>query len=157
MTNRYKPWPVGTYDLYQKILKHQNTIEAMVKVCIQEGVEEKNKEIIKRLSRLIYIRAGQVQACCKEILSHLPEKRTGRGPKWYTTTLDIQAKAMSISDLIGDINQALRGNELIYIGSLLKCINTETDGIGKLLQEAPNTGNLEIWEEALDEAFKGDL
>jgi hypothetical protein len=152
---RYQAWPEGSLGAYQAILKRQELITAMAKVCLQEGIEGKNKDLINRLSRLIYVRAGEIQAACKEITRLLPGDRTGRVPKWYSLTLDIQAGAMEISgDVTEKIHPALKSNRMIYIGSVLKCIKTQADNIGALLEALPHgEGGLEVYREAVEEAL----
>jgi hypothetical protein len=155
MPKPLKAWPVEAYNPYREIIKRQSVIAAMVDVSIREGVNEHNKHVVSRLAPIIYRRAREIQGYCQDICSLLEQDRQGRYPRWFTTTLDIHARAMVISELIeSEVNPALRRNELIYIGSILKCLKVETEAIKKYLEQNPYRPGLEIWEDAIEEALK---
>lgn len=150
-----KPWPAEAYSSYREIIKRQSVIAAMVDISIREGVNEHNKHVVSRLAPIIYRRAREIQGYCQDICGLLEEARRGRLPRWFVVTMDIHARAMAISELIEEkINPALRRNELIYIGSILKCLKVEIEGIRKHLEQNPYRPGLEIWEETITEALK---
>jgi hypothetical protein len=149
-----KPWPSGVYSQYLAVAKRQDVILAMAEVSLREGAEEQNKEVIRRMVPLILTRAREIIECCKQIAELLPEDRKGRYPRWYTVTLDIQARAMNIADRANEIvKKNLQRNEIVYIGSVLRVILAETNEIKALLEANPYKPGLEIWEDVLKEAF----
>lgn len=157
------PWPTGTWGPYQEIARRLPKLEAMVMTC-QEGSQEHNKELVRRLLRLIYDRSRRIEESCKEIAKMLPGSRKGREPKWYQITLDIQANILDIISLVEEINGALRSGEFIYTDKLLECIKLKVDQIGKLLEEHPHAGSSKpdkpgpdpvVWGEAVDKALNG--
>lgn len=155
MPKPFKPWPVEAYGPYREIIKRQSVIASMVDISIREGVNEFNKHVVSRLAPIIYRRAREIQGYCQDICSLLEQDRRGRLPRWFNATMDIHARAMAISQLIEDeVNPALKRNELIYIGSILKCLKVEAEAIKKHLQENPYRPGLEIWEDAVKEALK---
>ncbi|MGH7274014.1 MAG: hypothetical protein ACREIQ_06150 [Nitrospiria bacterium] len=122
----------------------------MILTCLEEGVREKNKELVKRLIRLIYIRAGEIQELATQIAGLLPESRTGRQPKWFTVAMDISANAMTINGLVREVQNVLQTNEFIYIQALLKSMLAEINKIKNLLDQHPNQDKLEIYREVID-------
>src|SRR5262245_58291554 len=93
-----KPWPSNAYRQYLDIAKRQDVITSMADVSLREGIEEQGKEVIRRLVPLIQVRANEIIERCKAILEMLPEDRKGRYPRWYTVTLDIQTRAITIAE-----------------------------------------------------------
>ena len=146
---KLKPWPVDSVDHYQVIAQRRIRLEAIITTCLQEGCRERNKELLRRLNRLVYMRAREIQNAANSIATLLPANQ-GRPPKWFTVTLDISAAAMSIIELAGEIDQALKTNEFIYIESLLKCAAGKLRRIEALLNQHPNQC-LEVWREAVEE------
>lgn len=149
-----RPWPAGAYRPYLDIAKRQDVIVDMANVSLREGVGEQNKEVIKRLAPIILTRANEIIGYCKEIAELLPEDRKGRYPRWYTATLDIEARAENIVDKANEIiKRCLLRNEIVYIGSILRVILAEANEIKTLLEANPYKLGLEIWEDVLKEAF----
>ena len=152
---RYKAWPVEAREPHSEIVKRQSVIASMVDISIQEGIKGHNKEIVKRLAPLIHQRAREMQDYCGVILVMLDEEKTGRPPKWYTIIQDIQHKALGIAELAEkEIAPALRRNEMVYIGSVLRCLKVEIQSVKRLLEENPYRPGLEVWEDVVREALK---
>jgi hypothetical protein len=152
------PWPASTWGPYQDIARRLPKLEAMILTC-QEGSQERNKELLRRLLRLVYDRSRRIEESCKEIIGQLPKKRSGREPKWYQLTMDTQANILDIISLVEETNGALRAGEFIYIDKLLECIKLKIDQISKLLEEHPHAGSGSpdpvVWGEAVDKALNG--
>lgn len=155
--NYYKAWPVEAGSPYQEIVKAQNLILMMVEDTLKEGVievggvTEFNAYVFQQMIPHIKRRAAGIQEHCKAISSLLEEERRGRLPKWYTTILDIHAKAMSIIQLLEEeAGPALERNEMIYLKSIFKCIRAEAKDIKAMLDINPYRPGLEAWEEAAD-------
>lgn len=149
------PWPEASLLPYQEISRRLPKLDAIILTC-QEGSQERNKELLRRLLRLAYDRSRRIEESCLEITRLLPRVRKGREPKWYQITLDIQALVQDIISLCEDINQALKSNEFIYIDTLLKCIKAKVDQMNRLLAQHPHAGggtDLAIWEETINKAL----
>lgn len=151
------PWPETTWLPYQELTSRLPKLEAVILTC-QEGSQERNKELLRRLLRMVYDRSRRIEDSCIEIAKLLPKVRTGREPKWYQITLDIKALILDIISLTEEINHSLRSNEFIYIDTLLKCMKGKVDRIKRLLEEHPHMGpeklpDLTVWEKTVSEAL----
>lgn len=159
--NYYKPWPHEAGTPYRELVKEQDLILRMIKDSLKEGVIEAsgvtefNPFVFERMIPRIIKRAEKIQVECRDIASLLEDDRRGRLPKWYTTALDIHAKAMTIIQLLEEeALPALARNELPYIKKIFLCLENETKGIKKMLDINPWRPGLEVWGEMAEKVRK---
>jgi hypothetical protein len=159
--NYYKAWPLEAGIPYQEIVKAQTRMLSIVEDTLKEGivkvggVTEFNAFVFERLIPHLERRTKKIQEQCRVLTSLLEEERRGRLPKWYTTALDIHAKAMSILQLLEEeALPALERNEMIYLESIFKCIRAEVKEIKAMLDINPYRPGLEVWEETVEQAVR---
>ena len=150
MTN----WPDKTIPACRKIRHKQEAVAAMIRICLDEGVEGQNFALISDLAPIAHRRCMEIMALCREILSHIPEGRRGRYPKWITTTMDISALADLISRHCEAINQARRQNLYITVARHLEQASREAEAIKANLDALP-CDDIEI-PHVFKEAFADD-
>lgn len=159
--NYYKAWPEEAGYPYQEIVKAQRRLLMIVEDTLKEGVTgsggitEFNAFVFQRMIPHILKQSARIQEHCRDISSLLEEVRRGRLPKWYTTTLDIHAKAMSITQLVEEeAIPALERNEMFYMRSIFKGIKAEVVEIKEMLDVNPYRPGLEVWKETVEKAVK---
>jgi hypothetical protein len=111
---------------------------ADITVSIERGLKQRNKFVVAELVPFIAESTGGIGSACQQISGLLPQSRRGRFPRWFTTTLEIQAIVLDIQDnLLERIEPALARNELIYLRGVYDCLKAEAQKIKGLLLDNP--------------------
>lgn len=136
--NRYQPWPEEAKEPYQELERLLEVLMADITVSIERGLKQRNKFVVAELAPFVSESVSGIGAACQHICGLLPDNRRGRFPRWFTSTLEIQAIIIDIqANLLEVIEPALSRNELIYLRGVYDCLKTEAGKIKSLLAENP--------------------
>jgi hypothetical protein len=146
--NEPLPWPTGAVEPYQAIKEHVSVLEAALTTALEEGASQENFHLIRALNETLGRRAKEIRRQCNAIAKLLPdERRSGRYPKWYTTTTDIWGEADKLIDIAKEIRGALQAKELIYIRTLLGLALKARAKIDTLLEQSPKLPKSDVLEQ----------
>ncbi|RME70567.1 MAG: hypothetical protein D6784_16530 [Chloroflexi bacterium] len=150
-----QPWPEKARPLRKIIVDEQEHISAILEVCLAEGMEDQNYNLVDLLLPKIRPRAERIKETCKEIAHLIP--RRGRTPKWGEIALDINAHSRQILRCLDLIKQESRHNRYITVAHLLNLALKHSRAIADRLDDLPYNDVYDIdIPEVWYEAFGGD-
>jgi hypothetical protein len=146
-------WPKNTLPMVQDIERQTNTLRAIIRVLIIEGVDEQNYALIPMLLPKMRERSRAITLAGKQITRQIA--RRGRMPKWGDLALDIIALAGEIETITGLIRQNLPGNRYINIAFLLDRARQDAQKISEKLESLDYPPAIDV-PEVFERAFEDD-
>lgn len=134
-----KPWPSETMAARAAIMEQSQKLRQIFGVCLAEGIESKNYQLVEMMLPRIKDRAAIIQAESRGMQRHDARNR-GRVPKWSEIAMDITALAGTILNMAGRLNEALLGNRYLTIQHSLVIGHRATLAISSKIDSIPVAG-----------------
>lgn len=147
MGRQRQSWPNETLGPLDDILQSVSELRPILRVCLNEGIEHQNYNLIKILLPRIENKATVIFERIRLIQSIADDLYTaGRPPKWLTITNKLIEVGFFMTELYNELQACVRPNRWITGKRLLELLLESCEYIERKTREVPF--------ETVPEAFK---